>query len=97
MRFYLHACFSDSFYFMSLCSKCLCCWRLTYVFIFLVNKNYNWDHLRAVNTLMRKGMGHTAVSSLVSDPLDLATWSQRELLKLCNFQQVVTDRNTRIV
>ena len=25
--------------------------------------------------------------SLVSDPLDLATWSQRELLKFCNFQQ----------
>ena len=26
-------------------------------------------------------------SSLVSDPLDLATWSQGELLKFCNFQQ----------
>ena len=24
--------------------------------------------------------------SLVSDPLDLASWSQRELLKFCNFQ-----------
>ena len=26
-------------------------------------------------------------SSLVSDPLDLATWSQRELKTFCNFQQ----------
>ena len=45
--------------------------------------------LRAAKTLMRKGMGHTAVStiSLVSDPLDLATWSQIELLKFFNFQQ----------
>ena len=25
--------------------------------------------------------------SLGSDPLDLATWSKRELLKFCNFQQ----------
>ena len=48
-------------------------------------------HRRAANTFMRKGMGHTAVStikaSLISDPLDLTTLSQRELLKLCNFQQ----------
>ena len=37
---------------------------------------------------MRKGIGHTAVSTIKdSDPLDLATGSQRELLKFCNFQQ----------
>ena len=48
----------------------------------------NYFYLRAVNTLMRKGMGcgfdHY---SLVSDPLDLATWSQRKLLTFCNNQQ----------
>ena len=26
-------------------------------------------------------------SSLASNPVDLATWSQREFLKFCNFQQ----------
>ena len=37
-------------------------------------------------------MGHTAVPtiSLISDTLDLATWSQRELLKICNFQLLHT-------
>ena len=31
---------------------------------------------------MRKGMGQTVVSAIkVSDPLDLATWSQREILR----------------
>ena len=30
---------------------------------FLWNKNKNRDPLRAVNILMRKGMGHTAVSA----------------------------------
>ena len=50
--------------------------------VFKDNKNQNWDPLRAVDTLMRKGMGHTAVSttkSLVSDPLDLAAWSLNSL------------------
>ena len=30
----------------------------------IANKNLNWDPLRAVNTLMRKVMGHTAVSTI---------------------------------
>ena len=37
---------------------------------------------------MRQGMGHTAVSAtqaLLSDPIDLATWSQRQLLQLFKF------------
>ena len=42
-----------------------------------------------------KGDGHTAVSAtkvkvdydLYSDPIDLATWNQTELLLFCNFQQ----------
>ena len=31
----------------------------------------------------RKGVGYTAVSATYSSSLDLATWSQRELLKFC--------------
>ena len=41
------------------------------------------DPLRAVNISMRKGMGHTAVSTTQAssvNPKDLATWSQAELL-----------------
>ena len=30
----------------------------------IANKNQNLDPLRAANTLMRKGMGHTAVSTI---------------------------------
>ena len=30
----------------------------------IANKNLNRDPLRAVNTFMRKGMGHTAVSTI---------------------------------
>ena len=49
--------------------------------LIITNENKT-DPLRAVNILKRKVMGHTAVSATEASSvtLNLATWSQRELL-----------------
>ena len=42
------------------------------------------EHINEKGDVLYRGFDYV---SLVSGPLDMATWSQRELLTFCNFQQ----------